>query len=150
MWGATIVPDDARLQTAETDTKVRQLWKLGLPGKQIARILKLSSAHAVYGRMWRMGIRRPAIVSMRNRFNVWGRRRIDRIAELKGLKPRPLGGPLPPLPDVPCEPRLWLERDDRECAFPVAGESVTTMSCCNRAGRSGYCAAHRAAMLRPI
>ena len=84
IWGATIVPDDARLQTAETDTKVRQLWKLGLPGKEIARILKLPSARAVYGRMWRMGIRRPPIVSIRNRFDAWDRRRLERIAERWG------------------------------------------------------------------
>jgi hypothetical protein len=40
-------------------------------------------------------------------------------------------------------PRPWLSRERGECAFPVAGEGWTTISCCapTPAGRT-YCAAH--------
>ncbi len=43
-------------------------------------------------------------------------------------------------------PRPWLSRRRHECAFPVAGEGATTLSCCNPCGRWTYCEAHRGVM----
>ena len=41
-------------------------------------------------------------------------------------------------------PRPWLERWSGECAFPVAGEGVRLIACCNPCGRAAYCGRHRA------
>lgn len=45
--------------------------------------------------------------------------------------------------------RPWLQREQGECAFPVAGEGAATLSCCRPAFRGEYCAAHRSIMFRP-
>jgi hypothetical protein len=45
-------------------------------------------------------------------------------------------------------PRPWLTRTDGECAFPVAGDSLSTLACCNPSGGDAYCPAHRSALRR--
>jgi hypothetical protein len=52
-------------------------------------------------------------------------------------------------PAVSPAPRPWLSRAPGECAFPVAGEGVSTLACCNPSGARSYCAAHRRAMRGP-
>jgi hypothetical protein len=59
--------------------------------------------------------------------------------------------PLPKLREVAVisTPRLWTERGERECAFPVGepAEPGRQYSCCAPVqGRGEYCAAHRALM----
>ncbi len=59
--------------------------------------------------------------------------------------------PLPRLREITVisTPRLWTERGERECAFPVGEptEPGRQYSCCAPVhGRGGYCAAHRALM----
>jgi len=58
--------------------------------------------------------------------------------------------PLPPQPplELAMAPRPWLSRERGECAFPVAGESWTTVACCNPCGGACYCPVHRELMLR--
>jgi hypothetical protein len=51
-------------------------------------------------------------------------------------------------PAVARAPRPWLSRDKGECAFPVAGEGLATLACCNPSGARAYCPAHRRAVLR--
>jgi hypothetical protein len=46
-------------------------------------------------------------------------------------------------------PRPWLTRNPGECAFPVAGEGVATLACCNPCGGRTYCAAHADAVRGP-
>jgi hypothetical protein len=62
--------------------------------------------------------------------------------------------PLPPLREVALSstPRLWTERGQRECAFPVGepDEPGRQYACCAPvSGRGDYCAAHRALMRQP-
>lgn len=45
--------------------------------------------------------------------------------------------------------RPWISRLEGECAFPVAGEGLTTRSCCNPCGAATYCPTHAAAMRGP-
>jgi GcrA cell cycle regulator len=59
--------------------------------------------------------------------------------------------PLPTLREIAVNstPKLWTERGDRECAFPVGEpeEPGRQYSCCAPVrGRSQYCAAHRSLM----
>jgi len=59
--------------------------------------------------------------------------------------------PLPKLREIAVisTPKLWTEREERECAFPVGepAEPGRQYSCCAPVwGRSQYCAAHRALM----
>jgi hypothetical protein len=43
-------------------------------------------------------------------------------------------------------PRPWLTREKGECAFPVDGESLTLIACCNPCGQALYCPPHAAAL----
>lgn len=59
--------------------------------------------------------------------------------------------PLPKLREIAVisTPKLWTERGERDCAFPVGEpeEPGRQYSCCAPAlGRGGYCAAHQALM----
>lgn len=59
--------------------------------------------------------------------------------------------PLPKLREIaaPSTPKLWTERGERECAFPVGdpAEPGRQYSCCAPVrGRGQYCTAHRALM----
>jgi GcrA cell cycle regulator len=40
----------------------------------------------------------------------------------------------------------WLERRFGECAYPISGEGAETVSCCQPAETTGYCAAHGSVM----
>ena len=157
---------EASFWTAERDAAALALWRRGLSGKEVARRLGASSQSAVIGRMWRLGTKRPKLVSAQNQQAAMGVRRTVAAAErggkphklFQGLLPTAFGGPrsAPPLIEHPlprqtpvlCSPRPWLSREDWECAYPVAGEGVSTLSCCNTPVRRGYCAAHRAAVIR--
>ncbi len=46
------------------------------------------------------------------------------------------------------DPRPWLSRTSGEWPFPVSGEGVATLACCNPCGDLPYCAAHRRAVRR--
>ena len=50
---------------------------------------------------------------------------------------------------VALAPRPWLTREKGECAFPVAGDGVSVLSCCNPCGPKGYCRPHVIAMRGP-
>ncbi len=52
-------------------------------------------------------------------------------------------------PEVAHAPRPWLSRLKGECAFPVGGAGVATLSCCNPCGAATYCQPHSAAMRGP-
>jgi GcrA cell cycle regulator len=59
--------------------------------------------------------------------------------------------PLPPLREVAVEstPKLWTEREERECAFPVGepeGLGMQYACCAEVQGRGDYCLAHQALM----
>jgi hypothetical protein len=59
--------------------------------------------------------------------------------------------PLPKLREITVisTPKLWTERGEKECAFPVGepAEPGRQYSCCAPVhGRGEYCAAHRALM----
>jgi GcrA cell cycle regulator len=71
-------------------------------------------------------------------------------------RPRPLKGaiPLPVLREIaaPCAPRLWTDREEGQCAFPVGEPALPglQLSCCApTVGRRPYCPAHRALMVLP-
>ena len=46
-------------------------------------------------------------------------------------------------------PRPWLTRETGECAFPVSGDGMRLMCCCNPCGRGPYCEPHEAARRGP-
>ena len=108
--------------------------------------------------MWRLGVRRPGGVAELNHKAAMGihrRRARIRFAAAPGAKsPAAQRGPRldfdrpSPAAPITCDPRPWTTREERECAFPVGGVGADTMSCCNAAGRRGYCQAHRRLMLR--
>jgi hypothetical protein len=105
------------------------------------------SRHAVLGKVQRLGWRREAPP------------RAGRPAEQpRPVKPRRRAAapfarvlPLPKLREVAVSstPKLWTERGERECAFPVGepAEPGRQYSCCAPVdGRGEYCAAHRGLM----
>ena len=151
---------DAAFWTAETYAKARALWVSGLTSGDVARAVGAPSADAVLGRMWRLGVTRAPIIAWFNqRLEASSRNRRRRIsfAVVPGSKsPTGQRGPLlvfdhpPPPAPILCDPRPWITRDAGECAFPVAGDGETTLSCCNRAVHRGYCEAHRTMMVRPL
>jgi hypothetical protein len=125
-----------------------------------------SSQSAVIGRMWRLGAKRPARLQAQNHSGALLTRRALKDAELQAKVKSPFQGVLPnfagrprtspplieqPLPQqtpVLCSPRPWMSREDWECAYPVAGEAASALSCCNTPTVRGYCHAHRNAMFR--
>ncbi len=157
---------EASFWTAERDAAAQALWRKGLSGREVARRLGAVSQNAVIGRMWRLGAKRTKLASQQNQQAGMAVRRTAAAAgrggwprrALPGLLPTALNGPGsgPPLVEHPlpqqtpvlCSPRPWLTRENWECAYPVAGEGVSTLSCCNTPVRRGYCAAHRAAIIR--
>lgn len=155
---------EASFWTAEKDAAAQVLWRKGLSGREVARLIGAPSHSAVIGRMWRLGAKRSGLVAATNHRAVAGvLRAMSRPTDsLKGMncgasakrRSRAVGGPLvaeAPLPvqtPVLCAPRPWLSREDHECAYPVAGEGQGVLSCCNTPVRRGYCEGHRAAMFR--
>jgi GcrA cell cycle regulator len=47
-------------------------------------------------------------------------------------------------------PRDFMTRHFGECAYPVSGEGADTLSCCNPALKSGYCAGHHSIMFEGV
>lgn len=155
---------EASFWTAEMDAAAQALWRKGLSGREVARLIGAPSHSAVIGRMWRLGARRPAQIAATNQGAFAGIVRARAAADrakaedprnpIKRKPPRYPGGPRmvsAPMPSptaVPCAPRPWLAREERECAYPVAGEGDAVLSCCNTPTRGGYCEGHRAAMFR--
>lgn len=45
-------------------------------------------------------------------------------------------------PDPAVEPRHWSTRRYGECSWPVGGDGHSTLSCCARAVRGGWCGPH--------
>ena len=104
--------------------------------------------------MWRLGVKRPARVARENQSAALSVRRAvdekpwaERPSARRGAWPKLSERPLPQQASVLRSPRPWLSREDNECAYPVAGDGAMVLSCCNRAGRSGYCQAHRDAIV---
>ena len=145
---------EASFWTAEKDAAAQALWRQGLSGRDVARRIGAPSSGAVIGRMWRLGFKRPAQVARVNQYAGMGVRRAvadipwpKRTFSRRGAWPKVAERPLPQQTPVLCSPRPWLSREDNECAYPVAGEGAMVLSCCNRATRSGYCQAHRNAIV---
>ncbi|HEX7759114.1 MAG TPA: GcrA family cell cycle regulator [Caulobacteraceae bacterium] len=157
---------EASFWTAEKDAAAKALWRQGRSAREVARLVGARSQSAVLGRMWRLGVKRPTKVAELNHQAATGARRMIGQSERHRRWEKASGRVLParfagpamgpvlaeqPLPQqtpVLCSPRPWLTREDWECAYPVAGEGVSTLSCCNTPARRGYCAAHRAVMVR--
>ncbi|MBS0409795.1 MAG: hypothetical protein JSR86_07760 [Proteobacteria bacterium] len=151
---------EASFWTAERDVAAQDLWRKGLSGREIARLVGAPSHSAVIGRMWRLGTKRSAHVAAANHRVAMALGRATAKAGSEEWQRatarlmRPPGGlklveaPLPPQTPVLCEPRPWLSRSENECAYPVAGEGDDVLSCCNTPVRGGYCEGHRAAMFR--
>jgi GcrA cell cycle regulator len=103
--------------------------------------------NAVLGKVQRLGWRRPAPPKA-------GRpAEKPRRAQVRRRSPSPFSRviPLPKLREVTVisTPRLWTDRGERECAFPVGEptEPGRQFSCCAPVhGRGEYCTAHRALM----
>lgn len=110
------------------------------------------SRHAVLGKVQRLGWTREA-PPRAGRPASADRPRPGKpgAARRRGVPPFSRELPLPKLREVAtaCTPRLWTERGERECAFPVGepAEPGRQYSCCAPvSGRGPYCAAHRALM----
>jgi hypothetical protein len=117
--------------TAEADAQARELWVKGLTGREVAQLIGAPSASAVVARMWRLGLQRMG-----------SSRRRARPVLLTLRSESPIASSIV---HPPCRPKPWLAREERECAFPIAGEGADLLSCCNPAARrSSYCPAHRA------
>jgi hypothetical protein len=144
---------EASFWTAEKDAAAQALWRRGHSAKEVARKIGAPSQSAVIGRMWRLGAKRATQVALVNQRQAMGVRR----AKAQGIRensletserPRKSSGwfgpslPLPQQTPVLCSPRPWLTREKGECAYPVAGEGVGVLSCCNASGRRLYCEAH--------
>lgn len=126
----------------------------GLSAAETARRLGAGvTRNAVLGKAQRMGWTRPAPVRPPR---LALKAAPARPAATRRLTRAPFQGrlPLPKLREVPAStaPRLWTERGEGECAYPV-GEAVQAglqFSCCAPTGPgSAYCPAHRALMLLP-
>lgn len=150
---------EASFWTAEKDAAAQALWRRGHSAKEVALKIGAPSQSAVIGRMWRLGAKRSAQVALGNQRQAMGVRRAKaqeiREKSLEGLeRTRRSSGrfgpslPLPPQTPVLCSPRPWLTREKGECAYPVAGEGVGVLSCCNASGRRLYCQAHDKAVHR--
>jgi len=123
--------------TADADARACALWMEGLSGWEVAQVIGAPSASAVVSRLWRLGLRR--------------RPRSGSVARRKWTGITAVSTAPPPVVHPPCRPRPWITRQDGECAFPVDGEGVSLLSCCNpTAARSVYCPGHRAVALLPI
>ncbi len=123
----------------------------GLSAAETARAIGGGvTRNSVLGKAQRMGWSRPRDASAASGLEVRDAR--HNLKRLRGLRPvRDI--PLPQLREVavPGTPRLWTEREDGECAYPIGEpmEPGMQLSCCAPTDGATYCAAHRALMTLP-
>jgi hypothetical protein len=125
----------ASFWTRARDRQAAALWLAGVNPCAIARDIG-ASRYAVVARMRRL--RLPAqdeIMARRMRWRVPTMRPAVLLTETI----------------VACSPRPWTTREEQECAYPVGGAGVDTLSCCNPTGgrRRLYCPEHHAAAHPP-
>ena len=123
--------------TPEMDARAQRLRSEGVSAGEIARLIGAPSRSAVLGRLWRLSA------------NAAGGAATGRAAApSRGRWRLPPMVPAAPVAQTPveCAPRAWTDRAAGECAYPVAGEGVAVLSCCNPTVGRGYCPGHRAAM----
>jgi len=141
---------------AALDDLHRLFVRQRLSAAETARVLGAGvSRNAVLGKVLRLGWTREAApragrpaMAERPRQGKMGVRRLRLSPPFARVLP------LPTLREVTVAstPRLWTERGERECAFPVGEpeEPGRQYSCCAPVrGRGQYCAAHRALMFQP-
>jgi hypothetical protein len=152
------------------------LWNEGLSALQIAQRMR-RTRNAIIGRIYRLRQKQPEDVRLRprpadhvTRHSFSTRQRMAQATRANlppapKAKPRPLPKPPPPkatkvapvrTPDMPVNPKPWMQRAFGQCAFPleedgspaVKPDSEVALSCCDpvhihpRKGAQTYCLAH--------
>jgi hypothetical protein len=129
--------EDFMAWTAEQDTLLKSHIDHGMSCSESAAILGCSPAAAV-SRAFRL--------NWRFRSGEKGGRRRRRAPSPDGRAPVAMERLRPPPPAPAARP--WLTRRSGECAYPVDGEGIGTLSCCAPSGEGGYCRAHARHMRR--
>jgi hypothetical protein len=142
--------------SAEDDAELKRLYVVeGLSARQCAHGLsKPRTRNAVIGRVYRLGYKRD-VTAVPSIAKVHQRRRAAIARNKQAPTPRAnkpgltFDGPVAPTPILLCtsvkspNAKPWLEREPKQCAFPVSGEGTDTVSCCNPA-EAVYCPGHMA------
>jgi hypothetical protein len=155
---------DTKFWTPERVNDLRTRWKAGQTASQISEAIGAESRSAVIGKVSRMKITRaaastpqrapraPASKPQDRRAlaadGIQAQRRAEGPAHLyinQGAVKFSAGAvPLPDLREIGAHPfaKPWLERQFRECCWPVAGSGADMRSCCAPVERRGWCSAH--------
>jgi hypothetical protein len=125
--------------TVDAIATLRDGWRKGLDAPELARLLGTSRA-AVRSKRMRLGLpsRSDAVIALSNR------ERGLAVSSHSQAPPRGIANVLRMAPLSGSTPRPWAQRMLRECAFPVAGFGVGTLSCCLPVRKPGgaYCDGH--------